>query len=93
MIMKMMMIMMLQDKQGVQYMVTGDGSDIVQQHNGMAAVTTSVTHQQYVQVMRGHENELRNEEKIVACTSTQFFWWLNFCIFIGPCRSSVGLGV
>ena len=45
-----MTITMLQDKQGVQYMVTGDGSDIVQQHNGMAAVTTSVTHQQYVQV-------------------------------------------
>ena len=41
---------MLQDKQGVQYMVTGDGSDIVQHHNGMAAVTATVT-QQYVQVI------------------------------------------
>merc|ERR1719285_61526 len=52
---------MLQDKQGVQYMVTGDGSDIVQQHNGMAAVTTSVTHQQYVQepaVSNGHESSM-----------------------------------
>ena len=44
----------LQDKQGVQYMVTGDGSDIVQQQqqqqqNGITTVTTNVT-QQYVQV-------------------------------------------
>ena len=74
MIMKMMMIMMLQDKQGVQYMVTGDGSDIVQQHNGMVAVTTSVNHQQYVQVMRANENgRLRNKEKMVACWSSQCF--------------------
>ena len=47
----------LQDKQGVQYMVTGEGSDIVQQQqqqqqqqqNGITTVTTNVT-QQYVQV-------------------------------------------
>ena len=45
-----MTMVMLQDKQGVQYMVTGDGSDIVQHHNGMAAVTATVT-QQYVQVI------------------------------------------
>ena len=45
-----MTMVMLQDKQGVQYMVTGDGSDIVQQHNGIAAVTATVT-QQYVQVI------------------------------------------
>jgi len=54
---------MLQDKQGVQYMVTGDGSDIVQQHNGIAAVTATVT-QQYVQeaapavVSNGHESSM-----------------------------------
>merc|ERR1719391_81070 len=54
---------MLQDKQGVQYMVTGDGSDIVQQqqqHNGMASVTATVT-QQYVQepaVSNGHESSM-----------------------------------
>ena len=41
--------LLLQDKQGVQYMVTGDGADIVQQHNGIATVATPVT-QQYVQV-------------------------------------------
>ena len=39
--------LLLQDKQGVQYMVTGDGADLVQQHNGIVA--TPVT-QQYVQV-------------------------------------------
>merc|ERR1719367_1191447 len=55
---------MLQDKQGVQYMVTGDGSDIVQQHNGMPAVTAAIT-QQYVQepatpkvVNNGHESSM-----------------------------------
>merc|ERR1719242_918125 len=49
---------MLQDKQGVQYMVTGDGADIVQQHNGIVA--TPVT-QQYVQepaVSNGHESSM-----------------------------------
>ena len=47
------MTITLQDKQGVQYMVTGEGSDIVQQQqqqqNGITTVTTNVT-QQYVQV-------------------------------------------
>merc|ERR1719495_2842486 len=57
---------MLQDKQGVQYMVTGDGSDIVQQQqqqqqqNGITTVTTNVT-QQYVQepaVSNGHDSSM-----------------------------------